>query len=209
MVRQSYVPGRMSQIRCDMPLSKLIKAQQGSALIVALIWAALFQVVAYYALQWAQAEKARRFYEAEAVGLLQVQRALTQYAKVNQIAFKAGKEIMYINDQFAPTIADLQAHGFLTASGPEVTAPWGRTFATTLTLQATGAITGAVYLTGSIPDSSGNPDRIHACNVAATLREIGACTPPNNSGILGNAYTQIPNPSGAPGAVGALVSIPP
>ena len=185
------------------------KKQQGSALIIALIWAALFQVVAFYALEWAQGERARRFYEAESVGLLQVQRALTQYAQANQAAFKAGKEIMFINNQFAPTITDLQAQGFLTASGPEVTAPWGKTYATMLTLQGTGAITGVVYLTGNIADATGNPDRIHACNVAATLHEIGVCTPPNDAGRLGNAYTQIPNPSGAPAAVGALVSIPP
>jgi hypothetical protein len=141
--------------------------------------------------------------------LLQVQRALEQYARVNQASFKAGETLMYINDQYAPTVAELRERGFLTASGPGVTAPWGSTFATTLKLQPGGAVTGAVYLKGSIRDADGVPDRTRACAVARSLRGIGLCTPPSNPAVLGNLMTTIPNPGAASGAVGALVSIPP
>lgn len=183
--------------------------QRGDALVVAIIGMLMFHVIAWVMMQWARTVKEEQFHAADAQGLLQVQRALEQYARVNQASFKAGKTIMYINNQYAPTVIELRERGFLSAAGPGVTAPWGKTFATTLTLLPSGAVTGAVYLAGSIPDAAGAPDRRRACAVAKSLGGIGLCTPPANPAVLGNLTTQIPNPGAAPGAVGALVSIPP
>lgn len=185
------------------------KRETGNAIITSLIAMALFQVLAYMFLVWAQDQRAKRFYEADSAGLREVQRALTQYARANQAAFKAGKTIMYVNNQYAPTIAELQSLGFLTSNSPEIVSPWGSTFSTKLSVAGTGAVSGGVFLMGNINDSAGNPDRVHACNVAKALRELGMCTPPNNAAMIGNLYTQTANPSGQPAAVGALVSIPP
>lgn len=183
--------------------------QRGDVLVVAIIGMLLFHVVAWVMMHWARSVKEDQFHASDAQGLLQVQRALEQYARVNQASFNANETIMYINDQYAPTVAELQSRGFLSAGGPGVTAPWGSTFATTLTRLPSGAITGAVYLAGNIRDASGVPDRARACAVAKSLGSIGLCTPPTNPAVLGNLTTQIPNPGAAPGAVGALVSIPP
>lgn len=183
--------------------------EKGDALVAAIIAAFLFHVAAYAAMEWARTVRESRYYATEAMGLLHMQRALTQYAMANKAAFKLGNEIMFVNNQLAPTVDELRTLGFLSANGPEVTAPWGRTFATTLTVKPTGAIEGAVYLTGSIVDKAGNPDRARACGIAKALGRIGICAPPTNPAVLGNLYTQIPNPSGAPGAVGALVSVAP
>jgi hypothetical protein len=183
--------------------------QRGDALVAALIAVLLFHVVGYVLMDLKRNVKEKRYYEAEAMGLLHMQSALTQYARANQVAFRTGKTVMYVNDQLAPTIPELRSLGFLSQSGPEVMAPWGRTFATTLTVKGTGAIEGAVYLTGSIVDQFGNPDRLRACNVAKALGSIGLCTPPTNAAALGNRTIQIPNPTGAPAAVGALVFVAP
>lgn len=183
--------------------------QRGDAVVAAIIAVLLFHVVGYVLMDLKRNVKEKRYYEAEAMGLLHMQNALTEYARANQTAFKTGKTVMYVNNQLAPTITELRSLGFLSQIGPEVTAPWGRTFATTLTVKGTGAIEGAVYLTGSIVDQSGNPDQPRACNVAKALGSIGLCTPPTNSAVLGNRTNQIPNPSGAPAAVGALVFIAP
>lgn len=177
---------------------------------VSLIAVVMFYVLAYVMLAWARDVKSERLYSSEAAGLLQVQLAVSAYAKANQAAFKAGKTVMWVNDQYNPTIAELQAGGFLTSNGVEVTAPWGRTFRTTLTLQPTGAVTGWVQLDGSILDSASAPDRIHACNIAKTMTDVGLCTPPNNPAVLGNLNSQVTNLAGpSAGVVGALVSIPP
>lgn len=183
--------------------------QKGDALVAAIIAALLFHVAAYVAMDWARTVRENRYYAGEAMGLLHMQRALTQYALANKASFKNGKTIMYVNNQLAPTVDELRSLGYLSTIGPEVTTPWGRTFATTLTVKPTGAIDGAVYLTGSILDQSGNPDRVRACNIAKALGRIGICTPPTNPAVLGNLITQIPNPSGAPAAVGALVAVAP
>lgn len=183
--------------------------QRGDALVVAIIGVLMFHVVAWVMMHWARTVKEEQFYASDAQGLLQVQRALEQYARVNQVSFKTGKTIMYINDQYAPTVAELRERGFLSTGSPAVNAPWGKTFATTLKLLPSGAVTGAVYLTGSIQDAAGAPDRKRACAVARSLGPIGLCTPPSNPAVLGNLTTTMPNPGAAPGAVGALVSIPP
>jgi hypothetical protein len=186
--------------------------QRGDALIVAIVAVLFFHVIAYVLLQWAHTVREDHFYASESVGLMQMQRALTQYALANQASFKAGDTIMYVSNQNTPTVTELQALGFLTSNGPEVTAPWGSTFATTLTLKPTGAVVGAVYLAGNIRDASGAPDPIHACRVAKALGSIGLCAPPGNPAVLGNlslGTTPLANPTGSPAAVGALVSIPP
>lgn len=183
--------------------------QRGDALVAALIAVLIFHLVGYVLMDLKRNANEKRYYEGEARGLLHMQSALTQYARANQVAFRTGKTVMYVNDQLAPTLAELRSLGFLSQSGPEVTAPWGRTFATTLTVHGTGAITGAVYLTGNITDQVGNPDRLRACNVAKALGPTGLCTPPTNAGALGNLTSQIPNPTGAPAAVGALVFVAP
>lgn len=183
--------------------------QRGDALVAALIAVLLFHVIGYVLMDLKRNVKEKHYYEAEGMGLRHVQSALTQYARANQTAFKTGKTVMYVNDQLAPTITELRSLGFLSQSGPEVTAPWGRTFATTLTVKGTGAIEGAVYLTGNIVDQLGNPDRQRACSVAKALGATGLCTPPNDATTLGNTTKQIPNPTGAPAAVGALVFVAP
>jgi hypothetical protein len=188
---------------------QILRRQKGDALVAAIIAAFLFHVFAYVMMEWARTVREQRYYAGEAMGLLHMQRALTQYALANKAAFQGGQTIMYVNNQLSPTVDELRSLGFLSTAGPEVTAPWGRTFATTLTVKPTGAIDGAVYLTGSILDKAGNPDRARACNVAKALGRIGLCTPPTNSSVLGNVVVQITNPSGAPAAVGALIAVAP
>lgn len=183
--------------------------QNGDALVAAIIAVLLFHLAGFVMMSYARNVKERRYFEAEGMGVLHMQRALSQYARANKASFKTGKVVMFVNNQYAPTVTELASLGFLSYSGPEVTAPWGRTFATTLTLTPTGGVEGAVYLTGNVTDQSGNADRVHACKVAKALGRIGICTPPSNATVLGNLTTQIPNPSGAPAAVGALVSIAP
>lgn len=183
--------------------------QRGDALVAAIIAAFLFHIVLYVMMDWSRQVRENRYFAGEAMAILHVQRALSQYATANQASFKGGAVLIDVNNQYAPTVTELQALGFLSANGPSVTAPWGHSFATTLTLTSTGAIEGAVYLTGSILDKNGNADRVRACNIAKALGRIGICAPPNNPGVLGNLNTQILNPTRAAGAVGALISIAP
>lgn len=181
----------------------------GGVLELSIIMAMVFFAVAMITILWAKSVREQQKYAAEADGLAEVQRALIAYASSNKSNFQNGKTIMYVNNQYAPTIAELQNLKFLTSNGVNVTNPWGSTYATTLTLQPSGAITGMVYLAGSIKDDAGNPDRTHACNIARALGDTGVCTPPTNAGLLGNSATQVANPTGEAGAVGALISLPP
>lgn len=192
-------------------MNRRLSRQRGFGLVVAIIATMIFYVVAYLILIQSRTVIRNRGFAGEAQGLQQVQSALEQYAKANQAAFKAGKTVMFVNNQMAPTVSELQQLGFLTNYSPDVTAPWGKSFITTLTMVAGGGVTGAVILNGSILSAAGTPDRVHACNVAKAVGDSGVCTPPSSAAVLGNTVTTttIPNPSGGAGAVGALVSIPP
>lgn len=185
------------------------RKQRGDALMSAIIAVMIFHVIAYVVIEVARIARENKAYAAQTVGLRAVHSALTQYARANQASFKAGREIMYINDQYAPTVAELRALGFLSLAGPVVDAPWGSTFRTRLQLQGTGAVTGSVYLAGNITNTTGAVDRVRACNIAKTLGDIGLCTPPINAAVLGNLRVQTPNPTNSPAAIGAFVSIPP
>ena len=178
-------------------------------MIIAIITLLVFHLIAYVVVELALKARETKAYASQTTGLREVQRALTQYAKANQASFISGKEIMYVNDQYAPSISELRSLGFLSLSGPEVTAPWGSTFGTKLKLESGGAVTGYVYLAGNIKGPTGAVDRIRACNIARTLRDIGLCTPPSNAAVLGNLMVQVVNPTSSPAAIGAYVSIPP
>lgn len=185
------------------------KNQRGDALIIAIIAVLIAHVIGWVVIEWARYARETRAYAGQTTGLKEVQRALTQYAKANQASFKSGKEIMYVNDQYAPSVTELRSLGFLSLSGPEVTAPWGSTFGTKVKLEAGGAVTGYVYLAGNIKNATGAIDRMRACNIARTLGDIGLCTPPSNAAVLGNLMVQVANPTSSPAAIGAYISIPP
>lgn len=188
---------------------KAKRLQRGDALITAIIAALIFHVIGYVIIEWTRIARENRAYAAQTTGLRAMHSALMQYARANQASFKSGKEIMYVNDQYAPSVSELTSLGFLSLAGPEITAPWGGTFGTKLKLETGGAITGYVYLNGNIKNSVGAVDRVRACNIAKTLGDIGLCTPPSNAAFLGNLMVQVANPSSSPAAIGAYVAIPP
>ncbi|HYD60571.1 MAG TPA: hypothetical protein VEC35_09465 [Noviherbaspirillum sp.] len=149
-------------------------------------------------------------YKSEANALLTVQRAATAYAAANKSNFQSGQTVMNVSNQYAPTVNELNNLGFLTNTGTNITSPFGSTWRITLTLLPSGAITGLVYLNGNIRHPiTGAADQPHACGIAVALGDIGLCTPPNNSALLGNgSTTPIANPSGQPATVAASIFVP-
>lgn len=139
-----------------------------------------------------------------------VRMAVESYATKNKSAFQQGKTIMFVNDQYAPTIAELQNLGYLALSAGTNTAnPFGSTYGIKLILNANQSITGLVYLKSSLLNSLGQPDQNRSCRVARALLDRGVCTSPVSAAVLQNGTTQIANPSGQPAVVGALVFVGP
>lgn len=146
-------------------------------------------------------------YSSEGYALNQVREALQQYAKANKSTFQAAGELQSVNNQYQPTIAELKALGFLTADGVDTTAPFGSSWATILTANPDGSITGMVYLNGNVTDTAGAPDQQHACNIAKTLKDVGVCSNPGMPTQIGNSQIQLANPTGLPATVGALIFV--
>lgn len=139
-----------------------------------------------------------------------VRMAVEAYAKSNKAAFQQGKTLMYVSDQFAPTISELQTLGYLSAgAGTDTSTPFGSTYGVRVTINANQSITGLVYLRSSLLNDKGQPDQMRACRVARALRDRGVCTSPVNFAVLQNGTSQLPNPSGQPAVVGALVFVAP
>lgn len=139
-----------------------------------------------------------------------VRSAVESYATSNKAAFQQGKTLMYVNDQYAPTIAELQALGYLSlTAGTNVVNPFGSTYGVKLVVNPNKSITGLVYLKSSLLDALGQPDQNRSCRIARALLDKGVCTSPFNAGVLQNGTTQISNPSGRPAVVAALVFVSP
>jgi hypothetical protein len=181
--------------------------QKGMALEVTIIAAALFFSLAAVALKFKQDRVISAKYESEAYAISIVQSALQRYSAANKLNFTTGKEVMYVVDQYAPTITELRNLGFLSTNAESVSNPFGNAYATTLTVMGTGAVEGMVYLTGNIRDANGNPDQPHACAIARALGEAGICSSPNDPTRIGNSTTQRTNATGLPAIVGALIFV--
>lgn len=175
---------------------------------MAMLIVMLFFGMASIALIWrADIQRAERNI-ADGAGLMQVRNALQKYAKVNKASFAQGKTVMYVNDQYAPTIAELTNLGYFVATGTDIN-PYGASYQTRVTPQWDGSIAGMVYLTGSVRNSAGAVDPQRACGIAKALGDVGICTNPVNTSMLGNRTTQIANPTGLPAIIGALIYVSP
>jgi len=179
---------------------------------IALLGLLMFFVCAWITVHFQQSLHRARDYRSQANAIAVVQAALQAYAQTNKVAFQSGKTIMYIDDQYAPTITYLQNLGFLsTAAGTNVTDPFGSSYGMKLKLESDQSISGMVYLTDSVRDRNGQPDQQRACSIAEALGDAGVCTAPADSTVLQNGRTPSPiaNPSGKPAVVGALIHVTP
>lgn len=178
---------------------------------IALLGLLLFFVCAWVTMHFQRSLGRTRDYRSQANAIAVVQAALQAYAQTNKVAFQTGKTIMYIDDQYAPTINYLQSLGFLsTAAGTNVTNPFGSGYGMKLKLEADHSITGMVYLTDSVRDAAGQPDQQRACGIAEALGDSGVCTAPANPAALQNgSVAPIVNPSGRPAVVAALIHVAP
>ena len=145
---------------------------------------------------------------AKGAGIMEVRNALQKYARTNQQNFVQGETVMYVNDQYAPTITELTNLGYFVATGVD-TNPYGATYRTKVKLESNGSITGMVYLSGSVKNAAGAADPHKACGIAKALGDIGLCTNPVTNSMLGNRTTQVANPTGLPAIVGALIYVSP
>ena len=136
-----------------------------------------------------------------------VRDALQKYADVNKASFRQSKEIMYVNNQYAPDLKELKDLGFLTVSGYDMALQFGSGIATKVTLTNPPVIDGFVYLTSGVKDKDGQPDPQRACAIARALADIGICSSKSTPNILGNSKVQKPNPTGLPAIVGALIYV--
>lgn len=183
-------------------------SRQSGFISMAILFVMLFFGVAYVALVWRGEILRLEAFVSQGAGLMQVRNALQKYAKANKSSFASGKTVMYVNDQYAPTIAELTDLGYFVATGTEIN-PYGSSFRTQLTPQGNGSITGMVYLNGSVKNAAGAVDSRRACGIAKALGDVGLCTNPVNSAMLGNRTTQIANPTGLPAVIGALIYVSP
>jgi len=175
---------------------------------IAILIALLFFGMATIALIWRSGIQRTEGFIADGSSLMQVRNALQKYAVANQQNFIQGKTVMYVNDQYAPTLTELSSLGYFTATGVDMN-PYGASYKTELTKQANNSITGKVYITGSVKDSTGAVDPRRACGIARALGDIGLCTNPVNNAMLGNLNTQVANPTGLPAVVAALIYVAP
>ncbi|GAB2881276.1 hypothetical protein GCM10027277_58020 [Pseudoduganella ginsengisoli] len=175
---------------------------------IAILISLIFFGMASIALIWRSDIQRAESYIAEGSGLMQVRNALQKYAVANQQNFIQGKTVMYVNDQYAPTLGELTSLGYFTSTGVDMN-PYGAGYITKLTKQANNSITGMAYINGSVKDSSGAVDQRRACGIAKALGDIGLCTNPVNSAMLGNLTTQIANPTGLPAVVAAQIYVAP
>lgn len=191
-----------------MPMKKTIPTRQGGFLMLALLAALLFFAAATVFLDFRNQVVRQQQAKADAFPVNQVREALQKYAATNRQSFRDGKEIMYVADQYRPTIAELRNLGYLTATGVEINAPFGATYATTLKLEPNGSISGMVYLTGNVRTAAGAPDQPRACRIAQALGDLGVCSNPGAPQFLGNSQVaQFANPTGLPAIFGALVFV--
>lgn len=148
--------------------------------------------------------------QSQANDMAIIQMAVRSYAVANKAAFQQNKTLMYVNDQYAPTLAELTNLGYLSATaGANTVNPYGSTFAIKLIKKANNAIEGLVYLNSSVLGRDGQPDQLRACRIARALQDSGVCTSPFDSAVLQNGMAQVPNPSNQPAVVGALVYVAP
>lgn len=187
-----------------------MRRHQHGTIEIALLGLLLFFACAWVTVNFQQGLRRTRDYRSQANSIAVVQSALQAYADSNKAAFQNGKTIMYINDQYAPTILELQTLGFLsTSAGTNLINPFGSSYAVKLKLEANKSITGMVYLTDSIRNAGGQPDQQRACGIAEALGDAGVCTAPASAAFLRNGTTQIANPSGKPAIAGALIFVAP
>lgn len=188
---------------------RTLKSQRGS-LEVAAIGLMLFLVCTLVFAKYVRVLRNEKLDQGLGDTIDIVRMAVESYATENKAAFQQGKTIMMINDQYAPTITELQNLGYLALfAGTNTVNPFGSTYGIKLTLNANKSITGLVYLQSSMLNSLGQPDQQRACRVAHALRDRGVCTSPVSSAVLQNGTTQLANPSGQPAVVGALVFVAP
>jgi hypothetical protein len=189
-----------------------MRRRQQGMIEIALLGLLLFFVCAHVSLQFLQTLRRSRDYQSQANSIAVVQSAAQSYAESNKAAFQSGKTVMFLNDQYAPSIDDLERLGYLGATaGTNLINPFGSSYGISLKLESNQSITGVVYLTGSILTTDGKPDQQRACGIAQALGDAGVCTAPNNAAFLQNGTTAlpIPNPSGQPAVVGALIFVAP
>lgn len=191
-------------------MSVFRRKSQVGMIEIALLGLVLFFTCAVMIIRFQQGLQLFRTEASHANAIAIVQSAVQSYAAANKSAFQTGKTIMYIDNQNAPTIAELQSLGFLdAAAGTNVVNPFGSTYAIKVSVQPNKSITGGVYLTSSVLDAAGQPDQARACGIARAFGDTGVCTAPNNSALLQNRTSQLANPSGKPAVVGALIFVAP
>jgi len=188
-----------------------MKKQQGFALEMALFLTIIFLVVSTIAIKVANEKFRQGFVRSEADNIRIVLKAATDYATTNKTALQNGTVIMYVNNQLAPTITELQNLGFLVGNGTDLSNPLktGGTWQINLSVQANKAIKGTVILNGSILNSKGQLDQPHACSIAMSLGDQGVCSLPGSATLLGNVSGTVANPTGKLAIVGGLISIAP
>jgi type II secretory pathway pseudopilin PulG len=183
------------------------KSKQQGFVLIAILGAVAFFAIVAVALQYRSQMQREQQYTSEGYSLNQVREALQKYAQANKATFQAAGTLQGVTNQYQPTIAELQVLGFLTVNGIDTTAPFGSSWATTLTLQPAGSITGMVYLNGNVTNAAGAPDQAHACNIARALKDVGVCSNPGAPAQIGNSQIQLANPTGLPASVGALIFV--
>lgn len=186
-----------------------IKNHQRGFSTIAILFVMLFFCVAYISLIWRGDILRLESYISQGSGLMQVRNALQKYAKANKDNFAQSKTIMYVENQFHPTIDELSRLGYFTSSGVDVN-PFGATYLTIVNYEQNGSVTGMVYLNGSVKNSAGVIDPQRACGIAKALVDIGLCTNPVDPTMLGNRTMQTINPTGRlPAVIGALIYVSP
>lgn len=170
----------------------------------------VFVAIAMLFTQFIRTVGAERRDQSQSNDIAIIKMAVQFYAVANKAAFQQGKTLMYVNDQYAPTLAELTSLGYLSATvGANTVNPYGSSFSIKISVKPNKAIEGLVYLNSSVIGSDGQPDQRRACRIARALLDSGVCTSPFNTAVLQNGQVQLPNPSNQPAVVGALIYVSP
>ncbi|WP_395398624.1 hypothetical protein ACHMW6_00295 (plasmid) [Pseudoduganella sp. UC29_106] len=183
--------------------------RQGGFIGIAILGVALAFGAAAIALKFMNQVRNEQRMNNDSYPLRVVAGALAQYAKANKSSLVSNKEIMYVNDQYAPSLNELVNLGFLSTSGINAVSAYGTGLTTKIVYPSPdGSVTGYVFTTSSLKDAKGNPDSKRACAIANEIGDAGLCSSIANPASIGNNATQfVVNPA-QPARVGALIFVP-
>lgn len=189
---------------------KVNKFQKGETLVFAILALAATIVLVSLVITIARNAMLTKIRTSDADALKQITFSVQYYAEKNKEALILNKKIDGIRNPNAPKVQELIDQKYLTAEGVGVVTPFGSEYKVKVDAQPTGAISGFVYLAGSIlSTSSGVPDGRRACEIARKLGDIGFCSSEGNSSMIGNGAIQITNPAGSiPASIAGYVFVP-